>query len=235
MDLRLRYVLRLLARINQPFKADGVTPNSVLPAVSDAGFPDGPFKDSSNPPLPIQSSILKNLHQCVIAEIAFIPTPIPIGKDTSDWDKLAQRNIASATRFAQGVTTFEIRPTKTGPAAGQAPDQLMIDWPSLPKQLGADLSACAQGRRILAMAKRQYSTHGLTQVDDYTLRCRTGGVTYVPISAGRRGELRRTADGRRAEHGHAGPDVRRCCWASDERLWPPPCPSAAAAPNSGPP
>ena len=31
--------------INQPFKANGVTPNNVLPAVLDAGFPDGPFKD----------------------------------------------------------------------------------------------------------------------------------------------------------------------------------------------
>lgn len=171
---------------NQPFKADGITPNNVLPATLDAAFPDGPFTDLSNPPLPIQSSILKSLHQCVIAEIAFDPTPIPIGKDTSDWDKLAQRNIAwSDAGSAQGVTTFEIRPTATGLAAGQPPDELMIDWPSLPRGSSAQIYLPAvKAADILAMAKRLYSTHGLTQIDDHTLRCKTGGVTYVPIPPG---------------------------------------------------
>ena len=35
-----------------------------------------------------------NLHQCLIAEVAFDPVAIPPGKDPSNWDKLAQRNIA---------------------------------------------------------------------------------------------------------------------------------------------
>jgi len=172
--------------INQPFKADGFTPNNVLPAVLDAASPDGPFTDWINPPLPIQSSILRNLHQCLIAEIAFDQTPIPIGKNTSDWDKLAQRNIAwSDAGSAQGVTTFETRPTQTGSAPGQAPDELMIDWQSLPKGSSAQIYLPAvKAADILAMAKRQYSAHGLRQVDDHTLRCRTGGVTYVPIPPG---------------------------------------------------
>ena len=171
---------------NQPFKVDGVTSNNVLPAALDTAFPDGPFTDSGNPPLPIQSSILKNLHQCVIAEIAFDPTPIPIGKDTSNWDKLAQRNIAwSDAGSAQGVTTFEIRPTPTGLPAGQTPDELMIDWGSLPKGGSAQIYLPAvKSADILTMANRLYSTHHLTRVDDHTLRCKTGGVTYVPIPPG---------------------------------------------------
>lgn len=34
------------------------------------------------------------LHQCLVAEIAFDPIPIPVGKDPHNWDKLAQRNLA---------------------------------------------------------------------------------------------------------------------------------------------
>ena len=172
--------------INQPFKVDGITPNRVLPAEQDATFPDGPFTDSGNPPLPIQSAILKNLHQCLIAEIAFDPTPIPIGKDTSNWDKLAQRNIAwSDAGSAQAVTTFEIRPTATELPADQTPDELMIDWGSFPNGSAAQIYLPAvKVADVLTMASRMYSTHHLTRVDDHTLQCKTGGITYVPIPPG---------------------------------------------------
>src|SRR5262245_4920913 len=75
--------------INQPFKPDGLTPNNRLPAQVQATNVNGPFNDISNPPLPIQQAILRNLHQCLIAEIAFDPVAIPVGKDPSNWDKLA--------------------------------------------------------------------------------------------------------------------------------------------------
>lgn len=173
--------------LNQPFKPDGTTPNNVLPAQVDTTFPDGPFTDSGNPPLPIQRAILKNLHQCLIAEIAFDLTPIPIGKDTSNWDKLAQRNIAwRDAGSAQAVTTFEIRPTPTGLPASQTPDELMIDWGNFPNGNSAQIYLPAvKVADILAMADRMYASHWLTRVDDHTLQCRTGGVTYVPIPAGR--------------------------------------------------
>jgi hypothetical protein len=142
--------------INQPLKLDGITPNRVLPAELDTIFPDGPFTDSGNPPLSIQSAILTNLHQCLIAEIAFDPTPIPIGKDTSNWDKLAQRNIAwSDAGSAQAVTTFEIRPTSAGLPTGQTPDELMIDWGSFPTGSAAQIYLPAvKVADILAMASR---------------------------------------------------------------------------------
>ena len=122
-----------------------------------------------------------------IAEIAFDPTPIPIGKDTSNWDKLAQRNIAwSDAGSAQAVTTFEIRPTATELPAGQTPDELMIDWGSFPNSSAAAqiYLPAVKVADILAMASRMYSTHHLTRVDDHTLQCKTGGITYVPIPPG---------------------------------------------------
>ena len=72
--------------INQPS-------NNVLPATVPAA-PDGPFDDPSNPAQSIQQSIVRSLHQCLIAEIAFDPVAIPTGKDPGNWDKLAQRNLA---------------------------------------------------------------------------------------------------------------------------------------------
>ena len=172
--------------INQPFKPDGVTANNVLPATVDSAHNDGPYTDPANPPLPIQSAILKSLHQCLIAEVAFDPTPIRLRKDTSDWDKLAQRNIAwSDIGSAQGVTTFEITPTAAGLPAGQTPDELMIDWGTFPRGLSAQIYLPAvKSADIIATADRLYAGHRLTRLDDHTVRCQTGGVTYIPIPPG---------------------------------------------------
>ena len=172
--------------INQPFKPDGVTANNVLPATVDSAHNDGPYTDPANPPLPIQSAILKSLHQCLIAEVAFDPTPIPLGKDTSDWDKLAQRNIAwSDAGSAQGVTTFEITPTAAGLPAGQTPDELMIDWGTFPRGRSAQIYLPAvKSADIIATANRLYAGHRLTRLDDHTVGCQTGGVTYIPIPPG---------------------------------------------------
>lgn len=169
--------------INQPFKTDGSTPNRVLPAKKDALHPDGPFQSGSNPPLAIQQAILKNLHQCLIAEIAFDPVGIPPGKDPSNWDKLAQRNLAwSDVGSATAVTTFEIRPTPLGLPTGQRPDELMIDWGKTPTESVAKIYLPAlDADAILAMASRMYMSHGLSRVDDHTLQCPTGGITYVPV------------------------------------------------------
>jgi hypothetical protein len=172
--------------INQPFKPDGVTPNNVLPAQLDAGHPDGPYTDSGNPPLPIEKAILKNLHQCLIAEIAFDPVAIPAGKDPSNWDKLAQRNLAwSDINPAHAVTTFEIRPTPLGLPAGQTPDELMIDWGSIPGGTSAQIYLPAvSAETVLTMADRMYTSHRLSRVDSHTLQCKTGGISYVPIPPG---------------------------------------------------
>ncbi len=172
--------------INQPFKPDGVTANNALPGQVPATNVDGPFTDPGNPPLPIQQAILRNLHQCLIAEIAFDPVAIPIGKDPSNWDKLAQRNLAwSDVGSAQALSTFEVRPTPAGLPPDQTPDELMIDWGNIPKGSSAQIYLPAvKVADVLAMAHKMYSSHRLARADDHTLQCQTGGITYVPIPPG---------------------------------------------------
>jgi len=148
---------------------------------------DGPF-DPADPnllfrPVPLKQALARNLHLCLIAEIAFDPYVIPLGKDPSNWDKLAQRNIAwSGVGSAQAVTTFDIRPTRAGLPKDQTPDELMIDWGNTPPGLAALIYVPSlNAGDILSLAHRMYASHRLTRVDDHTLRCETGGVSYVPI------------------------------------------------------
>jgi hypothetical protein len=151
---------------------------------------DGPFDlGDPNPnfrPVPLKQALARNLHLCLIAEIAFDPVAIPLGKDPSNWDKLAQRNLSwSDVGSAQALSTFEIRPTPVGLPADQTPDELMIDWGNLPKGSSAQIYLPAVNvADILAMADRTYTSHRLRRVDDHTLQCETGSVTYVPIPPG---------------------------------------------------
>jgi hypothetical protein len=167
--------------INQP---DNRLPVEVPPQQ------DGPFDvNDPNPnfrPVPLKQALARNLHLCLMAEIAFDPTPIPLGKDPSNWDKLAQRNLAwSDVNTAQALTTFEIRPTPAGLPARETPDELMIDWGDTPHGSSAQIYLPAiDVSNILAMADRMYTSHRLTPVDHHTLACRTGGVSYVPVPPG---------------------------------------------------
>lgn len=166
---------------NQPFKQNGDL-NNVIP-ISLATNVDGPFADADNP-LSIQQAIIRNGHQCLIAEIAFDLIEIPVGKDPSNWDKLAQRNIAwSDIGSAQAVTTFEIRPTpEEAINSGKMPDELMIDWGSTPEGSLATIYLPAVSiADVITMADRMYTNHRLEQEDSHTLRCATGGITYIPI------------------------------------------------------
>ncbi|MGO9059458.1 MAG: sialidase family protein [Candidatus Binataceae bacterium] len=171
--------------INQPFKPGTMAPNNVLPLKA-TGAVDGPFTDSSNPPVPIGQAIMRNLHQCLIAEVAFDPAPIPLGTDPSNWDKLAQRNLAWApTGSAQAVTNFEVRPSHSNPPIGQQPDELMIDWNTIPVGSAANIYLPAvTSNEILDLASRMYTYHRLKRVDEHTIQTPTGGVTYIPIPPG---------------------------------------------------
>lgn len=148
---------------------------------------DGPFDPGDpNPdfrPLSLKQALARNLHLCLVAEIAFDPTAIPLGKDPSNWDKLAQRNIAwSDVGSAQAVTTFDIRPTAPGLPTNQTPDELMIDWGHAPHGTPAQIYMPGiQTADILALADRMYSSHHLTLVDQHTLGCEARGVSYVPV------------------------------------------------------
>src|SRR5262249_33026495 len=77
---------------------------------------------------------------------------------------------------------FEVRPTPYNLRADLHPDELMIDWGKVPQGAVAQIYLPAvMADEILSMAADLYTTHRLTKVDDSTLACPTGGVTYMPI------------------------------------------------------
>jgi hypothetical protein len=166
--------------INQPFQ--NVIPITVWPFA-----PDGPFDFFGiSTALPIQQAILRNPHQCLVAEIAFDPVPIPFGKDPGNWDKLAQRNLAwSDLGSARALDTFEIRATQAPPSPSLPPDELMIDWGRVPKGTVASIFLPgAQADEILDLASRMYTNRRLHRADDHTLHCKAEGITYVPVPYG---------------------------------------------------
>ncbi len=166
--------------INQPFK-------NVLPLSVPFFNPDGPFGFFGfSTALPVQQAILRNPHQCLIAEIAFDPVPIPFGKDPGNWDKLAQRNIAwSDHASGRALSTFEVRPTPMPPTPREPPDELMIDWGNTPKDIVASVFLPGvSADQVLDMASRMYTMRRLSRSDDHTLHCKTGGITYIPIPHG---------------------------------------------------
>jgi hypothetical protein len=170
--------------VNQPTQ-------NVLPVTPPGSNPDGPFNNFFNPALPIQQAVMRNPHQCLIAEIAFDPVPIPAGKDPGNWDKLAQRNLAWSDIPNPGVDgsrraldTFEIKATPTKLPAHLPPDELMIDWVNLPAGSVASIFLPeVDAAEALKTADRLYGSHGLQFGDAHTIDCHARGITYVPIPA----------------------------------------------------
>jgi Pro-kumamolisin, activation domain len=145
--------------------------------------------------------LLPSTHSCVVAQIAYDDAPIPtsgqvVGPENSD--KLAQRNLqitfsdnpgpAEAHRVPQ---TFDVR---RGPAPGadpeaqltQRPDELMIEWGSVPTGSVASIYwPAVDAQDVLDVASQLYSTHQLAAQDAHTLKVvvPSGGRTFVPIPA----------------------------------------------------
>ncbi len=152
-----------------------------------ANLPDGPFT-GMGALLSIQQ-LVRSEHQCLIAEIAFDPDPIPSNADPSISDKLAQRNLTFVNVPNPGLAesrrapqTFEIRPTPFFLSPDLKHDELMIEWGNIPHGSEAEIYLPdAAADEILELAGQMYSTHRLVKTDAHTLRCPTGGVTYIPI------------------------------------------------------
>ncbi len=151
---------------------------------------DGPFNTVS-PLFPIQQFMVA-AHQCLIVEIAYDPDPIPAGADPSNSDKLAQRNLAfvgapnpgnpASRRVPQ---TFEVKPTLPKLPKAAKPDELMIEWDSVPAGSFAEVYLpAASADSILATASTLYTSHVLQREDAHTLRFPAAGVTYIPIPPG---------------------------------------------------
>lgn len=146
-----------------------------------APLQDGPYISGR---ISIQD-LIRNEHQCLVSEIVFTPGLIPPGATPSVSDKLAQRNLAIVESANPGLgfsrripQTFEIRPSKSK----QENDELMIDWGNVP--VGSVATFYLPGlaaNDMLLLAARKYRSHRLVRIDEHTLKCDTGGITYLPI------------------------------------------------------
>jgi hypothetical protein len=112
------------------------------------------------------------------------------------WDQLAQRNLqltlidnpgAAATHRAP--QTFDLRPSRSfaaGRLVGLPPDELMIDWGTVPQGSVASIYwPAVSAADVIELAGRWGGAHGLTASDAHTLNLTVeGGVTYIPIPEG---------------------------------------------------
>ena len=149
---------------------------------------DGPFGGTLQSVL----SLVRNAHQCLVAEIAFDPDAINAGSTPASSDKLAQRNLSLVASDNPGEAasrripnTFEVRPTPALHAAAGFHDELMIDWGSVPDgSIARIYLPDTAPDEVLDLAKRLYRAGRLQRIDGHTLQCRAGGITYLPVPAG---------------------------------------------------
>ena len=173
--------------INQP--GDAIYPPRLVGG-NPADIPDGPFA-GFNPLVSIQQ-LVRSQHQCLIAEVAFDPDPIPSNADPSTSDKLAQRNLAFVNVPNPGVDpsriapqAFEIRRSPVVLHDDNRPDELMIRWGSTPTSSTATFFLPeADAADVLDWAGKLYTTHSIVMVDAHTIQVPASGVTFIPIPQG---------------------------------------------------
>lgn len=152
---------------------------------------DGPFTGTLQSVL----QLVRNAHQCLVAEVSFDPDPIPTAPTRatpSTSDKLAQRNLSLVFSDNPGdvesrriPNTFEVRPTPAKLAHAGRLDELMIDWGNTPHGSVARIyMPDASADEILELAAKRYMARHLERLDEHTLECVVGGITYLPIPAG---------------------------------------------------
>lgn len=149
---------------------------------------DGPYTSG----LKTLQQLVRNSHQCLVAEIAFDPDPIPFGVSPGGSDKLAQRNLSIIASDNPGEpashripNTFEVRRTAPFLPPLAYPDELIFDWTSVPP--GSDATIYIPGitaSTIVEMADEMYSSHHLEILDAHTIKVPARGLTYFPVPPG---------------------------------------------------
>lgn len=146
---------------------------------------------------PVQA-LLVGTHHCLVAQIAYDDAPVPQGASPMSWDQLAQRNLqitlsdnpgpAETHRIPQ---TFDCRPSGAvvPPGGNQPPvppDELMIDWGSIPPGSVASLYwPQVNATDVFKLAGQFYSTNPLTASDSHTIKLTVSeGLSYIPIPSG---------------------------------------------------
>ena len=150
---------------------------------------------------------LRGDHPCLVAELHYPDDPVPAAATPGSSDNLSQRNIAivrapnpasPATRVID--VTFTVTPSAFPPMPpGEAsfaerkrarPDELMIQWGNFPHDTHATIYwPDVNVDEIIAAAATRLGPRVLTRVDEHTIRCRAGGVTYVPIPGRRASDV----------------------------------------------
>lgn len=165
----------------------------------------GPFTGS----LKSIQELIRGRHQCFVAEIHFPPDPIPHGATPGSSDNLSQRNLvivesdnpgSAATHTVQH--TFEVKPSPVplGIAKGffglgsegfssslthgrqGGSDELIIRWNNLPPETIVRLYLPdVDVNHVIAAAGSHLGEPVLSHVDDHTLMCKVGEITYIPL------------------------------------------------------
>lgn len=172
--------------------------NRTNPVITDPA--DGVTKSVQN--------LIRGKHQCLVTEINFGPDPIPTGATPANNENLSQRNLAivesdnPGPRDAHTVThTFQLKTTYPGkrgqilthahaealerkltdfPGAGF--DELIVLWGGLPEDTEATIfMPTILADDILRAASYRYGAVKIAKVDEHTIRCRVGDISYVPL------------------------------------------------------
>jgi hypothetical protein len=154
---------------------------------------------------------IRGQHQCMVAEVHYVPSPIAPGATPAGSDQLAQRNLAIVESDNPGdaaahtvAHTFDLKPSSggllptamvgqnTGQATNRAvaaralPDELFLRWHDLPRDSIVQLYLPdADVHAMLAYASRRSGAGTLAAIDDHTIACRIGDATFLPLPGGR--------------------------------------------------
>ncbi|HEU5280296.1 MAG TPA: galactose oxidase-like domain-containing protein [Gaiellaceae bacterium] len=173
---------------------------------SEADYPDG---------LRSIQTLMRGLHQCLVAEIHYSLDPIQSGATPGSSDNLAQRNILfdfsdNPGTFAAHLVhhTFELEPSATplpqeAPAAPMQigassvagrmhPDELAIDWGELPRDaLVTFFMPQVDAAEIVRASALRQAPPNLKAVGPGMVACKVTDVGFMPIP----GPLQKTIAG----------------------------------------
>lgn len=162
-------------------------PNKLFPAYLDK--PDGPWPEDQRKTL---VELLGSDHQCLVAEVFSPDHPIKDKVTPGGDGRIAQRNLVWVESDNPGgpeTRTIQhsllIKAPDRAPA-GPGQDELVIDWSGLPAGCRMSLyMPDVEASEVYGLARSTLNYPGIRPLDAHTLDCLPGGVTYIPLPAGR--------------------------------------------------
>jgi hypothetical protein len=151
---------------------------------------------------------LRGQHQCLVAELHYLPSPIPASAAPADNDQLSQRNLAIVESDNPGdaashtvAHTFDLKPSLaqlpdtlldhpkffSAIIVDRSPsDELFLRWNGLPRDSLAEIYLPdVDVDQVLLAASSRPGYASFTVIDPHTIGCRVGDATYLPLPGGR--------------------------------------------------